>query len=136
MKISTIRNIFLALLFTSVQSFATTADDARVTEALETLRLAINAHDYALLEPSLDDRFTYEGRSSLMSTMIMKQVVNGFPMEVSAITVISIAPLEDGWDVAVRLEGKEPSKERIVTLTNDYLIRQADIADIQVAGHG
>jgi hypothetical protein len=123
------------LTMMSFHAIAASPDKDRITETLETLRLAINAHDYKMLKPSLDEAFTYEGRDRVMSTMIMQQLVNGYPQEVSSIQVLSINELEDGWNVAVHLEGKNPSKQREVIITENYLIRQADIADIQIAGH-
>jgi hypothetical protein len=126
----------LILLMASFQPLAATADEALIKETLETLRLAINAHDYKMLKPSLHEDFTYQGKDPFMSNMIMRQVVEGYPQEVNAIEVLSISPLDDGWDVKVILAGKEPSKQRQVTITGDYLIRQADIADIKLGGHG
>ncbi len=70
-----------------------------------------------------------------MSTMIMQQVVNQYPQEIDTIEVVSISESDDGWNVAILLEGKEPSKQREVIITGNYLIRQADIADIQLKGH-
>ncbi len=134
-KLTIKTTLMIFLMASGINAQAATANKDRVNETLEKLRLAINAHDYSMLKPSLDDDFTYEGRGSMMSTMIMRQVISGYPQEVSAITVISITPLEEGWDVAVRLEGKEPSKQRVISLTRNYIIRQADIADVQMVGH-
>ena len=137
MKNPKLKTILLSILAIGYSlAFAGSPDKSKIKETLETLRTASNAHDYGMLKPSLDDDFTYEGRNSMMSTMIMRQIVNGYPQTVNSIDVVSISPNEDGWSVAVRLEGKDPSKQREIKITGDYLILQADIADIQVAGHG
>jgi len=125
----------LILLVASFQSLAATTDEDLISETLETLRLAINTHDYNMLKPSLDKDFNYQGRDPFMSNMIMRKVVEDYPQQVNTIKVLSISPLDDGWNVEVILEGKDPGKQRQVTITGDYLIRQADIADIQLVGH-
>jgi hypothetical protein len=125
----------LLLLF-STQSFAATPDKQRISDALELLRQSVNAHDYSMLEPGLDEAFTYQGQNGRMSEMIMRQVVEGFPNEITGITVLSFSPSGDGWNVAVRLETAKEPDQRQVSLSSDYRILQADIADIAMAGHG
>jgi hypothetical protein len=136
MKKTTIKILLAALLMiTGTNALAATANQERINETLEILRLAINAHDYSMLKPSLDDDFSFQGRDFFMSDMIMRQVVNDYPQEISEIQVISITALEEGWEVAILLEGKKPSKQRKVSFNENYLIKQADIADIQIQGH-
>jgi hypothetical protein len=127
--------VLITFILLSFQAIAASPDNDRITQTLESLRLAINAHDYNMLKPSLDGDFSYQGRDQTMSTMIMQQVVNQYPQEIDTIEVVSISESDDGWNVAILLEGKEPSKQREVIITDNYLIRQADIADIQLKGH-
>jgi hypothetical protein len=131
-----VEKFFLVTLLFCMPVMASEPDKARINETLETLRLAVNAHDYSQLEPLLDDDFTYQGKNSAMSTMIMRHVVNGYPQTVSAIRVLSISPVDRGWDVTLKLVGEGPSKTRQVTIGKNYRIMQADIADIQMRGHG
>ncbi len=111
-------------------------DSEHVAAALEALRGAVNAHDMSILEPHLDAEYTYQGLPSAASRQVMRQVLQGYPHTLSAITVLGIRPDEDGWKVAVRLEGSGEAKERSVRLSAAYRIVQADIADIQLGGHG
>ncbi len=132
-----VNTVFIAL--SALASFSVNAqapDSQRIATALETLRQSINAHDYAQLEPGLDSAFTYQGRDTAMSKMIMRQVVNGYPNEITDIIVLSTSPASDAWEIAVRLDSPGESENRNVTLSSDYKIIQADIADIQLAGHG
>jgi predicted aspartyl protease len=132
-----LRTIVVVLL--AVSSFSAVAgmpDSGRVAAALETLRQAVNAHDYVRLEPGLDSTFTYQGQDAGTSRMIMRQVVAGYPNEISAITVLSTSQSGTTFEVAVSLESKNDSDNRSITLSADYKIIQADIADIQLGGHG
>ncbi len=125
----------IILIMACFQAIASTPDKGRIDATLESLRLAVNAHEYTMLEPFLDDAFTYQGRGTMMSTMIMRQVVNDYPHELSAIRVLSISPADEGWDVTVRLESAAKADNRQITISSDYRIRRADIADIQIKGH-
>ena len=125
----------MALIAACTQAFAE-ADKTRIESVLEILRQSVNTHDYSMLEPQLDEAFTYQGQDAYMSNMIMRQVVADYPMEITGITILDISPLEDGWDVEVRLESPPRTDKRQVTISSKYSIRQADIADIQMAGHG
>ena len=122
-----------ALLINSV--VAEPVDTDRVAATLESLRQSVNAHDYGQLEPSLADDFTYQGRDAEFSKMIMRQVIAGYPKELTAITVLGIKETDEAWDVAVRLESAEDSDKRNIRLGKDYRLLQADIADIALAGH-
>jgi len=134
---ATIKAILLiSLMASGFNALAANANKELINNTLETLRLSINAHDYAMLKPLLDDDFSYQGRGSMMSTMIMRQIVEDYPQQVSAINVISIKPADGGWTVDLRLEGKASSSQRQVTISEDYLILRADLADIQIIGHG
>ena len=133
----TLQKIFLsmALLASSMQAFAE-ADKQRIESVLEILRQSVNTHDYSMLEPQLDEDFTYQGQDGYMSTMIMKQVVADYPREITDITILGISQIADGWKVEVRLEIPSRPDDRQVTISSDYRIRQADIADIRIGGHG
>jgi hypothetical protein len=111
------------------------ADVGRITASLETLRESVNQHDYSLLEPALAVNFTYQGNEPGMSQMIMQQVVAGFSDSISAINVVSVSESVDAWEVAVSLETARDSKQKSIRLNKDYLVLQADIADIQLGGH-
>lgn len=132
------RHLFKTLLFSSllvISVVAHSADSGRIAATLETLRQSVNAHDFARLEPSLADNFTYQGNDAGMSQMIMRQVVAGFPTQLSAINVISISETEEAWEIAVGLESAADTDQRMIRLTKNYRLLQADIADIQLAGH-
>lgn len=124
---------FSLFLLTGVA--AQPADTDRITATLESLRQSVNAHDYARLEPSLAADFTYQGRDAGISKMIMRQVIAGYPNELSAITILSLAATDDAWEVAVSLESTAGMDQRMVRLSKDYRLLQADLADIQLAGH-
>jgi len=125
---------FSVLLLTGVA--AQPADTDRITAALKSLRQSVNAHDYVRLEPSLAADFTYQGRNAGLSKTIMRQVIAGYPSELSAITILSVVATDDAWEVAVRLESESGMDQRMVRLNKDYRLLQADLADIQLAGHG
>jgi len=127
--------LFLTLLTNSVVANAA-ADAERVAATVEQLRQSINAHDYGQLEPSLDADFTYQGRDAGLSKMIMQQVIAGYPNELTAITVLSMSANNNTWEVAVRLESPGQMEQRNIRLSQDYRLLQADIVDIQLAGHG
>jgi hypothetical protein len=129
---------FLPTLLTLAcfQALASAPDRQRIDDTLEAMRVSINAHDYATFEPLMDEDFTFQGRNSMMSTMIIRKVVEDFPHLLEAITVLSISPHDEGWIVAVRLQSPLSSDQRLVTISSDYLIKQADLVDIQVSGHG
>jgi len=130
----------LATLFFSVLFLADVAaqpaDTDRITATLESLRQSVNAHDYARLEPSLAADFTYQGRDAGISRMIMRQVIEGYPNELSAVTILSVAATGNAWEVAVGLETTAGMEQRMVRLSRDYRLLQADLADIQLTGHG
>jgi hypothetical protein len=130
----------LTALFTTVLLFtgvaAQSADTTRIGATLESLRQSVNSHDYARLEPLLAAEFTYQGRDADFSRMIMRQVIAGYPDELFAITIQSVAATDDAWEVAVHLESGDGAEQRTVRLSKDYQLLQADIADIQLAGHG
>jgi len=122
-----------ALLINSVA--AQTFDADRVAATLESLRQSVNAHDFGQLEPALAVNFTYQGRDTDFSKTIMRQVVGGYPNELSAITILNIEDTDNAWNVAVQLETADDMDKRSIRLTKDYRILQADIADIALAGH-
>jgi len=124
---------FSVLLFTGVA--AQPVDTDRVTAALESLRQSVNSHNYDRLEPSLAADFTYQGRDAGISKMIMRQVIEGYPNELSAITILSVDATDDVWEVTVRLQSAAGMDRRTVRLSKDYRVQQADLADIQLAGH-
>jgi hypothetical protein len=124
---------FCLLLFTGVA--AQPVDTSRVAATLESLRLSVNSHDYERLEPMLAANFTYQGRDTDVSRMIMRQVIEGYPDELSAITILSVGATVDAWEVDIRLESANDAEERTVRLGKNYRLLQADIADIQLAGH-
>jgi len=133
------RQILKALFFSVVLISGVVAhsvDAERIAATLESLRQSVNHHDYAQLEPSLAANFTYQGSDAGMSKMIMRQVIAGYPNEISAISIVSISETDEAWEVAVRLESAADSDRRTIRLTKDYRLLQADIADIQLAGHG
>jgi len=126
----------LAGLLTCTAAFASSnPDPERVAAALDALRTSINAHDFSILEPQLDDSFSYQGRDPDFSRMIMRQVVQGYPHEVTAISVLNTTPDGGDWSISVIFEGPGGNEQRQVRLGADYRIRQADIADIELAGH-
>ena len=94
--------LFSVLLINSVA--AQSVDAERIATTLESLRQSINANDYGQLEPSLAADFTYQGRDAGMSQMIMRQVIAGYPNELSAITITSIIDTGEAWEIAVRLD--------------------------------
>lgn len=106
-----------ALLINSV--VAEPVDTDRVAATLESLRQSVNAHDYRQLEPSLDDDFTYQGRDADFSKMIMQQVIEGYPKELTAIMVLDIKETDEAWDVSVRLESADDSDKRNIRLSKD-----------------
>jgi hypothetical protein len=116
-------------------SAAQNPDVNHITAALETLQTSVNARDFTLLEPRLDEKFTYQGRASGISRTIMRQVVEGYPHDIVDISILSITADDTNWSIGVRIEGPDGLEQRIVHLTNDYRILQADIADIELAGH-
>ena len=89
----------LTALFTTVLLFtgvaAQSADTTRIGATLESLRQSVNSHDYARLEPLLAAEFTYQGRDADFSRMIMRQVIAGYPDELFAITIQSVAATDD-----------------------------------------
>lgn len=121
------------LLINSVTAQSVDAD--RIAITLESLRQSVNSHDYTQLEPLLAADFTYQGRDAGMSQMIMRQVIAAYPNELSAITIVSIIETDEAWEVAVRLEGAADTHQKTIRLTKDFRLLQADIADIQLAGH-
>lgn len=128
--------IFICLsAFSGFSVHAQTLDSGRVAMVLESLRQSVNSHEFALLEPILHPDFTYLGQDAGMSRMIMRQVIGGFPNELTAVTVLGTSAVSDTWKVAVRLESSGQPDNRNIILSNDYKIIQADIADIQLAGH-
>ena len=128
--------MFALLMFAIVPASAQSPDSVRIAATLEALRQSVNAHDYAKLEPGLDSTFTYQGQDTDMSRMIMRQVVAGYPKEITAIDILSTSQTGNTFEVAVSLESQDDSDTRSVTLSADYKIIQADIADIQLGGHG
>jgi hypothetical protein len=130
----------LTVLFLSVLLISGVAaqpiDTARVAATLESLRQSVNAHNYDQLEPSLAVDFTYQGREVGISKTIMRQVIAGYPNELSAVTILSVDTTNDAWEVTVRLESAAGMDQRTVRLNKDYRLLQADLADIQLAGHG
>jgi hypothetical protein len=132
------RQILQALLCAIVLSSTVAAqsiDSDRVAKTLDTLRLSVNHHDYAELEAFLDDEFTYQGLDSRMSQTVMQQVIAGYPNEILSIQVLSVIEAVDFWKLAVNLQTANDSDQRVVRLSKEYLLLQADIADIQLAGH-
>jgi hypothetical protein len=65
----------------------------------------------------------------------MRQVVEGYPHDIVDISILSITADDTNWSIGVRIEGPDGLEQRNVHLTNDYRILQADIADIELAGH-
>jgi len=115
---------------------ATGPDHNRITAALETLRQAVNEHRYPLLEPSLAPGFTYQGHGGEMGRTIMRQVVTGFPDEIRDISIQATNQREDGFEVIIQLETDLHTTTPTLVLNRDYLILEAPIAEIQMAGHG
>jgi hypothetical protein len=115
---------------------AAAPDTDRIATTLETLRQSVNTHDFSRLEPALAADFSYQGRDAILSQVIMQQVIAGYPHEILAISILSISKDSENWNVAVRLESPDQVEQRNILFSRDYQIRQADIADIQLSGHG
>ena len=131
------RKLFQTLLISFLLIGTTHATDAnRVAATLETLRQSLNEHDYAQLEPLLADDFSYQGTDARTSQMIMQQVVAGYANELSAIDIMSISETDAVWVVAVALVSDTETDQRTIRLNQDFHLLQADIADIQLGGHG
>jgi hypothetical protein len=133
-----IRNLLQMLICTVIFSTAAAAqpiDAVRVANTLDTLRQSVNEHEYALVEPILNEEFTYKGLDSRMSRTVMQQVIAGYGDEILSIDVLSITETANAWTLAVRLRTADDSEQRIVRLDMDYRLLQADIADIQLTGH-
>jgi hypothetical protein len=126
--------LLCALLLTNTVA-AQPVDHDRVVGVLETLRLSVNNHDYAQLKPILDENFTYQGLDSQMSQMVMQQVITGYASEIIRIDVLSAVETAGIWKLAVSVKTEDDSDQRVIRLNKDYQLLQADIADIQLAGH-
>ena len=133
------RKLLVAVLFSLLlinAALAHSVDTDRIAATLETLRQSVNAHDFTPLEPLLADDFSYQGSDAQLSQMIMRQVIAGYPTEITAINITSISMTDDGWLVGVSLVRANDTEQRSIRLSDNYRVQQADIADIQLAGHG
>lgn len=115
---------------------AAAPDMDQVAATLETIRKSVNARNFDLLEPHLAQGFNYQDREGGLSRMIMRQVVEGYPNEIKSISILGITADDAEWAVSVRIDDSKGAEQRNVRLNDEYLIVQADIADIQLAGHG
>lgn len=123
------------LLTGAAASNAAAPDLDRVAEALDALQTSVNNHDFDVLEPRLDESFSYQGRNPDISRMIMRQVVQGYPGEIREISILDVTADGNQWSVGVNIEDPQETRHRVIRLDADYRILQADIADIQLAGH-
>ena len=127
--------LITGLLTCAAASAANSPDLERVAAALDALQWSVNAHNFSLLEPRLHDSFSYQGRDPDLSRMIMRQVVQGYPHDIADISILNAAADGANWSISVLIEGPNGTEERLIRLGADYRIQQADIADIQLAGH-
>lgn len=127
--------LITGLLTCAAASAANSPDLDRVTAALDALRTSVNARNFSLLEPRLHDSFSYQGQDPDFSRMIMRQVVQGYPHDIVGISILSAAADGANWSISIMIEGPNGADQRLVRLGADYRIQQADIADIQLAGH-
>lgn len=117
-------------------SAAASPDYTRIEAMLETLQQSVSHRDFGILEPALDESFSYQGQGPDLSRMIMRQVVQGYPHDIDDIAVLSVTPDDDGWSVRAAVAGPQGSREHLIRLSTEYRIVRADIAEIQLAGHG
>jgi len=104
--------------------------------AVEALERALIEHDFGLLEDRLDSGFSYAGHEGEMARTIMRQVVAGFPEGLTRIEVLGSRVDAGIRLVDVRLHGLESGELRTIELSPDGAIRKAEVAEIQLAGHG
>lgn len=128
--------LVMGLLGQAGSAAAAAPDTDRITATLEVIRTSVNARNFDVLEPSLAPAFNYQGREGGLSRLIMRQVVEGYPRQIEAITILGITADERGWSVGIRIDSSDGAEQREVRLDGEYLVVQADIADIQLAGHG
>ncbi len=124
------------LVFPIFGSAAAQIDEDAVAATLEVLRDAVNGKDFTRLERRLAPDFRYAGYDGAMGRRIMEQVVNGFPQSIESIVVERVDRHRDSIELAVKLRLKRETSARRIVLDSDYLIVEAPIADIQLAGHG
>ena len=136
MKLTNLRVALISGLLTCTSAFAANSPDLdRVEATLNVLQASVNARDFSILEPQLDEAFSYQGRDPDLSRMIMRQVIQGYPHDIAGIAVQDAAADGSSWSISVMIAGPNGPEQRQIQLGADYRIQQADIADIQLAGH-
>lgn len=136
MKLANLRVALISGLLTCASAFAANSPDLhRVEATLDVLQASVNARDFSILEPQLDDAFSYQGRDPDLSRMIMRQVIQGYPHDIADIAIQDAAAEGSNWSISVMIAGPNGHEQRQIQLGADYRIQQADIADIQLAGH-
>lgn len=128
--------LLTGLLTCAAASAANSPDLDRVAATLDALQRSVNARNFSILEPSLHDSFSYQGQDPDFSRMIMRQVVQGYPHEIADIAILDASADGANWSISVMIEGPNHTEQHLIRLGADYRIRQADIADIQLADHG
>jgi hypothetical protein len=113
MAFTKLRTTLIAgLLACASASAANTPNLDRVEAALDALQTSVNARNFSLLEPQLDDSFSYQGQNPDLSRMIMRQVVQGYPHDIAAISILSAAAEGANWSIRVAIEGPNSGPRR------------------------
>ncbi len=112
-------------------------DPQQFHSTVHTLWESLNAQDYKLLSTFIDEDFTYQGYDGDMATMIMKQVVEGWEKSIDEIRVDKVSLVDQKFllEVSFMMSQGEPEKHHL-KLTQDKKILEAEIAKIQLGGHG
>lgn len=133
-KIITLSILFLLINKVGAQD---SKDPQQFHSTVHTLWESLNTKDYELLSTVIDDDFTYQGYQGDMATMIMKQVVSGWEDGITEIHVDRFEYVDGNFKLDVSFDmsdGKKQSHELI--LSSDKKILKAEIAKIQLGGHG
>jgi hypothetical protein len=139
--IKIIKTSLLLICLNLTNGYAETSKEQNhlIQQTLNQFKEALNQHQFKSLSPMLSQEFRFQDYAGEMGLMVMQQIVNQYPNFISSIDLKSVT--KDGHNYKVTSEfnfeksGIIETEIKDIILDNQYKILQADIVNIQLAGH-
>ncbi len=112
-----------------------TESQAKISSITNDLKDGINQRDFTLIKPHLSKAYRYQGMAEPMASSILRQVVGQYP-KIDSIKIISTQTLRSQTIVSIAIHAVNGIENKQLILDENLKLVCADIAEIQLGGHG